>query len=548
MPSRQPFQFFTYQTRLKSDVLTDEAMMSCAKLLCKVERKLFAAVAAGRNAADLKTPYQKEYGITARQFNAIRVQLEGKVSSVKEKRAGQIFATRQKIASVEATIKKLQKRAPHSEKCHQKKRLKFNLESKLAKLIEDQEKGRVSLCFGSRHLFRAQFFLAKNGYKNHKEWLQCWELSREDSFFLLGSKDESGGNQSCTATIAADGSLSLRIRLPNALTAKYGKHLTLSGLHFQCGHQNIVAALQSCERRRQLQTLKDPQGLSYGLPISYRFKRDQKGWRVFVSVPVAKSLPVTSSRQGVIGVDINANHLAVAEVDRFGNPVGKNSIPLNTYGKNRNQARALIGKTCADIISYAKQTGKALVIESLDFQKKKAALKEHAHPAYARMLSSMAYTQIKGHLKAKGWREGVEVVEVNPAFTSVIGRIKFARRYGLSIHQSAALAIGRRHLKASEKIPRHLEAIPDGKEGHVALSQPVRNREKHVWAIWRILGRELKTVLAAHFRAMTNRSSSSKPAPETANIPEIVGEIPTREFVNTTARLACLDSSTDDST
>jgi len=545
MPSSEPLQIFTYQTRLDSDAFTDEAMESFAKLFGKVERKLFAAIASGKNATDLKSSFQKEYGITARQFNAIRVQLEGKIASFTEKRAGQIVTMQQKIASVQSTVKKLQKRAPHSEKCHQKKRLQFNLENRLAKLKQDESSGRISLCFGSKRLFRAQFALAANGYDNQAEWLRCWKQSRDDSFFLLGSKDESSGNQSCTATIAEDGSLSLRIRLPDALLKKYGKYLTLSGIHFQYGHQNIIAALQSCERRKQLQALKDPQGRSSGLPISYRFKCDQKGWRIFVSVPVAKSHPATSSQKGVIGVDINADHLAFAETDRFGNPIAKKSIPLTTYGKNRNQAKALIGKTCTALIAYAKQRGKTLVIENLDFRKKKAELKEYAHPAYARMLSSMAYTQIKGHLKAKGWREGVEVVEINPAFTSLIGRIKFARRYGLSVHQSAALAIGRRHLRVSEKIPRRLEAIPDGKEGFVAFSLPVRNREKHVWSIWRILGRKLKTALAAHFRAIANRSMSSQPASVISNIPEYVGETPTRESVNTTARLACLNSSTD---
>src|SRR5262249_46318484 len=99
-----------------------------------------------------------------------------------------------------------------------------------------------------------------------------------------------------------------------------------------------------------------------------------------------------------------------------------------------------------------------------------------------RQLSSFAYSSIKSHLKARATREGVEIKEVNPTFTTLIGRVKFAKRYGLSIHQAAALSIGRRFLGASERIPRRLDQIPDGKGDYVALSLPVRNRDEHVWS------------------------------------------------------------------
>jgi IS605 OrfB family transposase len=538
-------QIFTYQTRLSIQNTEAEILLECAQLLSNIERKLFADISAGKKAADLKSQYLQTYKITARQFNALSVQLEGKIASIKERLAGQIIETEQKIASVKKRVEKLKKADSHSNKCHQKKRLLFNLERKLEQLQSSQETGKVALCFGTRRLFRAQFDLAANGYKNHKEWLADWQRSRENSFFLLGSKDESGGNQTCTATVAANGSLTLRVRLPDSLFEVHGKYLIIKNIHFKYGQMHIIEALQSHEERKRLRMLKDPTANSYGVPISYRFKCDEKGWRLFVSVPVVQSTVTTSLKQGVIGVDINANHLAVAETDRFGNPIAKRSIPLNTYGKNQNQAKAIIGDVCANLIAYSKKTGKNLVIENLEFQQKKAEIKEQASPAHARMLSSLAYNNIKCCLKSRAWREGVEVIEVNPRFTSIIGRVKFSKRYGLSVHQAAALVIGRRYLKASERVPCHLETIPDGKESYVALSLPVRNRDKHVWHYWGILYRELKTVLAAHFRAIKHRSSSFKTALAINTIPVLVGGIPTREFVNTTARLACLDISTN---
>ena len=62
---------------------------------------------------------------------------------------------------------------------------------------------------------------------------------------------------------------------------------------------------------------------------------------------------------------------------------------------------------------------------------------------YSRMLSSFSYGKIKAYFLSRGYRQGVEVHQVNPAFSSVIGRVKFMERYGLSVHQAAALVLAR---------------------------------------------------------------------------------------------------------
>ena len=510
-------QLFTYQTRLELDEAQANTLDQCADFLSQVERTLFANISSGKKPTDLKSHYLKHYQITARHFNALRIQVEGRISSIKERQKLHIVEATHKIEAVQNTISKLEKKNS-SNAFHQKKRLLSNLELKLKKLKSDQETGKVRLCFGSKRLFRAQFDLASNNYNSHEEWLADWRRERSNSFFLLGSKDEACGNQSCVATIAEDGSLTLRIRLPDHLNL--GKYLTLPKVHFKYGQQEILATLKSCEERKNLHQLKNPQYKELGLAISYRFKRDHKSWKVFVSVPVPKAAQVTSNRQGVIGIDINASHLAVTEIDRFGNPIKKSTVKLNTYGKDQHQTKSLIGNACASIIDYAKATQKTLVIENLDFQKKKTALKEHNNPKHARMLSGLSYSSIKQFLNSRAWKEGVQVEEVNPAYTSVIGRVKFSKRYGLPVHHAAALSIGRRYLKFSERIPRHLGSIPDGKGAHVTLSLPVRNRDKHVWAAWGKINRELKTVLAARFRTSKNRSSRSKTSPET--IPKFV--------------------------
>ena len=61
---------------------------------------------------------------------------------------------------------------------------------------------------------------------------------------------------------------------------------------------------------------------------------------------------------------------------------------------------------------------------------------------YSRMLSSFSYGKVKAYFISRGHRNGVEVFQVNPAYSSVIGRVKFMERYGLTVHQAAALGAG----------------------------------------------------------------------------------------------------------
>jgi IS605 OrfB family transposase len=269
--------------------------------------------------------------------------------------------------------------------------------------------------------------------------------------------------------VAEDGSIALRLRLPNALK---GKYVVLRSLRFAHGHNDIVAAIG----RNLSDNKKDWQA------ISYRFLKDDKGWRVFVSVSLPEVRQVTDRRLGVIGVDINVGHLAVTETDHFGNPVHLQTIPCNTYGKSSDQSRAIVGEAVKMLIAIAADKRKPLVIEKLDFRKKKSALGKQ-DGRYARMLSSFAYRLIHTVMAARAFDAGIELLEESAAYTSVIGREKFAGRYGMSGHHAAALVIGRRVNGFSERLPSQLQNT---------LPLPVRNRERHVWSKWAVVLRKAK--------------------------------------------------------
>lgn len=501
----------------------DAALSAYAELYGRLQRKLFAETAVGKPAVSLKSAYLGRFSIPARMFNAVRVSLEGKARSVRESQKLRVDDLRRRIARAKKRIAKARKDG-RLDRAHHKRRRLANLEHRLKVLETETKAGLVRLCFGSKALWRRQHHLDANGYASHEEWLEDWRNARKGEFFVLGSRDETAGCQLCTASIAQDGSLTLRLRLPDALAIVHGKYVVVTGVRFTYGHEQVLAALQSnadyaaCRREHGE---KSARAAGLGQAIGYRFKRDAKGWRVFVTTAMQDVPVMTDKRRGAVGVDLNADHLAVCETDASGNYVHAFRVPLVTYGKSRHAAEALIGNAVARVVNYARHVGKPIALERLDFRQKKAALEGESRK-YSRMLSSFGYAKTLACFLSKGHREGVKISQVNPAFSSVIGRVKYMDRYGLSVHQASALVLARRLLDCSERIPRW-RVCPVGNGVHVAFHVPVRKRVKHVWTHWGRVSGQLKPALAAHHRLGKSRD----------------GPNPTQAFVRATA---CEDS------
>jgi IS605 OrfB family transposase len=482
-------QIFTYQARIIGTPELEEHFSKYADLYGQVERKLFSAMQSGVDAGKLKSPFLKKYGITARQFNAVSIGLKGKITSIIKSRPALISNIEGKIKKAEKVITKLEKKCPHSNKIHQKKRRFAILKTGLVKMQIDHKDGKARICFGSKKLFQAQFNLEDNGYVDHEAWLKDWQSARANEFTVIGSKDETGGCQGCVATLQPDGALSFRVRVPDSLITD-GKYITINDVSFKYGQDVLEKALL------------------LGQAITYRFKRDDKGWRVFVSTEYEVQKTITSRVAGSIGIDINADCLALSEVDRFGNMVASQVVPCITYGKTSDQRKAIIGDAIKGAVQLAKTTGKPISIEKLDFSKKKSEL-EGIKEKKARMLSSLSYSSIQNTLRSASYRAGVEVIEVNPAYTSTIGAVNYSQRYGISTHQSAAIAIARRGLGFSEK-PVKQPIIPVCNGGHVTFPVPARMHGKHVWTQWSAIRTKLSAVHVAHARSGDNKIN---PAP-----------------------------------
>jgi IS605 OrfB family transposase len=183
--------------------------------------------------------------------------------------------------------------------------------------------------------------------------------------------------------------------------------------------------------------------LERGQALSYRFKRDAKGWRVFVSTAVIAPERTTDLRAGCIGVDQNDGFVTISETDRYGNVLASQNLPMVTRNFSSKATRTCIAEVVQRIAADAVRTGKPISLERLDFAKKKAQL-SYASALRNIMLSAFAYRQFAYLLTARATDVGVEVITVNPAYSSKIGRQKYARRYGLSVHMAAAFVLARR--------------------------------------------------------------------------------------------------------
>jgi IS605 OrfB family transposase len=373
---------------------------------------------------------------------------------------------------------------------HANNRRVGNLQAKLETAEARLE--RPSIAFGSKKLFRKQNNLAKNGYNTHKEWLNDWRQTRKSSFFLVGARSAPGGNELVRLSLRSDGDFTLELRLPPKLadyatagTKIKGRvipSIAFNGLNFNHGHDVLVEALAAQQ------------------PLSFRFIRDERSWKVMVTVDQAGAGAETIDWSfGALGVDFNADHIAASLVDRFGNPVEKWRFDFCTEGKTSDQNLDAMRKIAKAIALLADRYGVPVVTEHLDFAKKKEQLGAAFGKAYAYMLSNLAYSSFDKALASACARHAVCLRRVNPAYTSLIGRIKFARRYGLSVHAAAAVTIARRAMALSERMPFVVQRdvlVPLDTGGHVTLCSPARKSIRHVWSSWNDLQREYKKATA----------------------------------------------------
>lgn len=470
MNNTQPLTL-TIESKLYLDSAT--LLEQFSGFYCHLEKKLFndlvhAELVDNNLRKNLKKKYIAEHKIHSRLFNALWVETKAKFDALKEQYNQQRKSLDRKIKSTKEKIKKNSLRLKKC-KSHESQRIKtsiHNMQQKLNRLQNQKGKPfKPSLVFGSRDYYKKQWDT------EHVTWLSEWKRRCSNHFYLIGSKDESNGNQLCQY-INKDGDETLQIRLPYFYEQKF---------------INVPVRFYTDRKNKQYYDYFH-EAVKQGVALNYRFlKRENGEWYVQVTFTIQKEYDVSCN--GYIGVDINYNLIATSQTDRHGNLVAFKNYHYDSDGKTSEQVSDELSLYVKDIIQRAKESNCGLSIEKLDLENKRF---DSGNKKSNRKVNAIEYGIIRSFIVSQCAKQSVELKIVNPAYTSIIGRYKYSKMYGLSVHTSAALVIARRAMYYKERIPIQMTCVLQRGE---ADKWATIYKHRHHWAHWAYLHKNLVTSL-----------------------------------------------------
>ncbi|GJD19762.1 conserved hypothetical protein [Rivularia sp. IAM M-261] len=429
--------------------------------VCETVDAILASKNFDKQKSKFNTHLQKKYGLSKRHATGVITLAQGKADSARECRINHIKQLEGKLKSAFLWIKNAEKRLSDSQKFYARKnwqKSKSGCKVPLSCDLITRRSNWHALKFQIHNKKRYVYQLEKKIFYLKTVPIRVKVSSNE--IFIVGSKDETFGNSVCQY----DG-LKLNFRVPYSLEQKFGKYVETQIGSFD----------------RNINRLPE-----VGAKTWHFFRKNNR-WVVavqFTPKPVSKvSKPI---EYGAIGIDINPTSIGWAYVDTCGNLRDCGTIPLiSGLGKNVNQEQ--IVNACLKLANLATKYAASVVCEELDFSKKKESLREKGRK-YARMLSSFAYSKLYQLLESILSNRGISLYKKNPAYTSIIGLVKYSRMYGLSSDIAAALVIARRGMNLSERLPASVSA-------YLGV-----NPRKHVWSGWLKFNKITKTAAIIKLR------------------------------------------------
>lgn len=340
------------------------------------------------------------------------------------------------------------------------------LHARLAAAQRASVAGHPSMVVGGKRLWRNRNHL-EAAEMTEAQWWERWHTAR---MFLTadGESGKAGGNE----TIRVDGSGRSRIKIPAALIDQLGTHLVVSE-PVRFSHRGEEWAERVAARR------------AVRYDITYRPDKDR--WYLHASWTTApeSAASLEELQAGrVLGVDLNADHLACCVLDASGNPVGEpTSIEVLTGGLPASRRDGRVRAANTALLDHAEHTGcAAIVVENLDFADARAAGRETlGHGQRGKRLrcsvAGIPTARFRNRLTAMATRRGIAVIGVDAAYTSRWG-IQHWRKplqqqtsEPVTRHHAAAAAIGRRGLGLAI---RRRPAGPRNRQRTVAGTPPAR--------------------------------------------------------------------------
>lgn len=401
--------------------------------------------------SDFNTLLQKTFGVNKRVANSVIYEIVGIYKSLYQLKWAEFFQLKAKIAKKHKKYEKLQQkvyvlkekaksnslsanqlsyyRKIKADLFHAKQkinRMNRSLKNRLAVL----NSRKLEICFGSKKLFLAQYHLSENHMTSHKIWYETFCKRRDNRALYIGSKDEQRGNQLIQlvpmVNVGKGNSYAIQIR-KNTKEREY--------VRGSCNFKHMGGRLAKL--------LVDK---AHG--ISYRIKFRGKKCYLQAMVTIDRDFKdcQTRSTYGTIGLDYNDGFIEMAETNETGNLIKLKHIDLEYHGtgtKAENEIRQVV----SDIVNHAASVGKDIVIEDLDFKKTKAETEESKSDrgkAYNKMIHLFDYSRYKSTFEGCCYLRNVNLIKVNPAYTSKIAGQKYCDQRKLVIHQGASFVIARK--------------------------------------------------------------------------------------------------------
>lgn len=317
------------------------------------------------------------------------------------------------------------------------------LKTRLARAEAALAAGRTSITVGGKRLWRI---------RNHREaaeltelqWRAQWDAAR---MFLTadGESGKPGGNE----TIRVDEQGGLRVKVPACLVEQFGTHITLAApVTFH--HRGAEWAGRLHHRRAVRYDISyDPRRGRWYLDASWKTSPE----------PAPEIDELRAGR--VLGVDLNADHLACCVLDASGNPIGRPvTIGVETPGLRASRRDGRVRAAIAALLDLATQHNcTAIVAENLNFADARATGRETLGRGgrgkrLRRTVAGIPTAKFRNRLVGMSTRRGIGIIGVDPAYTSRWGTQHWRKPLQqqtsdpatVTGHHGAAVAIGRRGL------------------------------------------------------------------------------------------------------
>ncbi len=240
--------------------------------------------------------------------------------------------------------------------------------------------------------------------------------------------------------------------------------------------------------KRELNLLIES-GRAYNVRL---IRKDKNHFRAVVDYKIENPLVRVDFANGAIGVDTNPDRIAICEITKDGNFIKSFSLINNKLQfASANKRDYEISLLVKQIISFAKEKSKGVVIENLKFKKN-----FDWNHKLNRIKSNFTYRKFLELLVRKCIENGITYKKVNPAYTSIIGKLKYKDIYKMNTHESAAYVIARRGLGYNERLSLRGYNHNKVKESVFrTLAGKYKDKKVHSWSLWKCLNDNIKVVL-----------------------------------------------------